>query len=87
MKKAMKLLAISMCLIFGLTLTTGCKTNQSIFDTSYKFDYALVNEKGTWVKYEVKKWDDYENDAICIWTKDGKVIYTSMNNVVLYGNN
>jgi hypothetical protein len=87
MKKAMKVLAISMCLIFGLTLVTGCETNQSLFDTNYKFDYALVNEKGTWVKYEVKKWDDYENDAICIWTKDGKVIYTSMNNVVLYGDN
>ena len=77
------ILAFFMC---GLCVT-GCETNQSWFDTSYKFDYALVNEKGTWVKYEIKKWDDYENDAICIWTKDGKVIYTSMNNVVLYGDN
>ena len=68
----------------GGLFITGCG-NQSIFDTSYEFDYALVNEKGTWVRYEISKWDDYENDAICIWTEDGKVIYTNMTNVVMFG--
>lgn len=80
----MKKIMLVLSLMFGVVLT-GC-SNQAIFDTSYQFDYAYVNEKGTWVKYEIEKWDDYENDAICIWTKDGKVIYTNMNNVVMYGN-
>ena len=69
-------------LIMGVMFFTGCSYNQSIMDMDYGFETALVLEKGEWVEYQVKKWDDYENDMVCIWTKDGKVIYSSSNNII-----
>lgn len=72
-------------LVMGAMFFTGCSYNQSIVDLDYGFETALVYEKGEWVEYKVKKWDDYENDMICIWTTDGQTIYTSSNNIILYG--
>lgn len=71
-------------LIFSL-LMTGCSYNQSIGDFDYGYKMALVYEKGEWIEYNIKKWADYDNDMICIWTTDGKVIYSSSVNIILYG--
>lgn len=80
----MKKLLLSLVLL-GTIGISGCACNQAIFDTNYKFETALVYENGEWVEYEIEKWLDYENDTICIWTKEGKMIYTSFNNVIMYG--
>lgn len=79
-----KVIAILMLAIVAVTALAGCSCNKAIFDTNYSFNYALVYEKGEWVEYEIKKWDDYDNDAICIWTKDGQMIYSSLNNIMLF---
>lgn len=73
MKKVIAIIALA--LIASIVLA-GCSCNKAIFDTNYSFNYALV--------YEIKKWDDYDNDAICIWTKDGQMIYSSLNNIMLF---
>ena len=78
----MKKILLILNLLFIIILT-GCSCNKEIFDTNYRFDYALVYENGQWVKYEINKWDDYDNDIICIWTKDGKMIYSSSVNIIL----
>lgn len=83
MKK--KIFSLILVLMLPLLCLTGCSYNQSIFDLDYGFQKALVYEKGEWKEYAVSKWDDYENDMICIWTADGQVIYTSSNNIILYG--
>lgn len=72
-------------LVIGGMFLTGCSYNQSIVDLDYGFEKALVYENGVWKEYQVSKWDDYENDMICIWTADGQTIYTSSNNIILYG--
>lgn len=81
------IIIISLLLIVAISMFvfSGCSYNQSVMDYDYGFETALVYEKGEWVEYQVKKWDDYENDMICIWTADGKVIYSSSNNIILYG--
>ena len=56
-----------------------------MWDTSYRFDKALVYEKCEWTEYVVTKWADYDNDMVCIWTSDGQMIYSSSNNIILYG--
>ena len=53
-------------------------------DFDYEYKTALVNCGGEWKEYEIKKWDDYDNDTICIWTKDGQIINTHFSNVVMF---
>ena len=77
--------AIITLIIISAFLFTGCSFNQSLMDFDYGFDRALVYEDGEWNEYKVEKWDDYENDMLCIWTTDGQIIYTSSNNIILYG--
>ncbi len=72
-------------MLITILIFSGCSYNKSILDLDYGFSYAKVCEDGEWNTYEIKKWDDYENDMICIWTKDGKIIYTSSVNIILYG--
>lgn len=78
-----KILLLALVLILPVIMLSGC--NQKVFDFDLTFKKALVYENGVWNEYEVSKWNDYENDMICIWTTDGKMIYTSGNNIVLYG--
>ena len=84
-KITISVIAIITLIIISTFLFTGCSYNQSVFDIDYGFDRALVYENGEWNEYKVSKWDDYENDMLCIWTIDGQVIYTSSNNIILYG--
>ena len=83
MKK--KITIMLLALIMPILTLTGCSCNRSMWDTSYRFDKALVYEKGEWTEYVVTKWADYDNDMVCIWTSDGQMIYSSSNNIILYG--
>lgn len=55
----------------------------NFFDLDYEFNKAIVYENGEYKEYSVEKWKDYDGDMVCIWTKDGKIIYTSSKNIVL----
>lgn len=81
----MKKIIIAIALI-GLLLT-GCKNyNKAIFDTSYRFNYAIIKlPNGEFIKTKITKWSDGgENDFgwIQVWTEDN-YYYTALENVVL----
>lgn len=80
-----KVLILIFVLVLCVACFTGCGCNQKVFDFDYKYTKALVCEAGSWNEYSIEKWSDYDNDMICIWTTDSKMIYTSSVNVVLYG--
>lgn len=67
-----------------LSILSGCSCNQAIMDFDYEYNTALINCGGEWKEYKIKKWDDYDNDTICIWTEDGQIIYTHFSNVVMF---
>lgn len=76
------ILAIVLTLSVVLTLTS---CNKQIFDTTYAFDYALVQfPDGTCEKIEIKSWTDYEDgEQIQITSKDGKTYLVNSVNCVL----
>ena len=84
MKK--KLVILLFALIMPTMILSGCKCNQACMDTNLYFEKALVYENGVWNEYKITRWDDYSNDMLCIWTTDGQMIYSSANNIILYGN-
>ena len=79
MKKIL-FLALAICALLTLS---GC--NVGIIDTTYSYDYALVELPGGKVeKVEVDMWYEYENsEMIQIQAKDGTIYYTHAENVVL----
>lgn len=73
-------------IICGLAIVatlTGC--NRTIIDTTWNFDYAIINlPTGEIVEGEVKAWKDWkDSDAIQVEFTDGATYYTHLNNVVL----
>lgn len=69
--------------ILSALLLTSC--NQQIFDTTYKFNKAIIkiSEEKT-IEVTVKTWGDYENsDTIQITDINGKVYLTHYSNVIL----
>lgn len=73
--------------ILSALLLTSC--NQAIFDTTYKFDRAIIkiSEEQT-IEIQVKTWQDYENsDTVQIMDINGKVYLTHYSNVVLIKEN
>ena len=77
-----KLIVLTLAICALLTLS-GC--NAGILDTTYAYDYALIELPDGEVKeVEVDKWYEYENsEMIQIKAKDGTVYYTHAENVVL----
>ena len=75
------ILAIVLTLSVVLTLAS---CNKQIFDTTYAFDYALVQfPDGTCEKIEIQKWDDYDGEQIQITSKDGTTYLVNSVNCVL----
>lgn len=72
-----KNIIIAIVLIGFVFLLTGC--NKQIFDTEYTFDYAECYLNGEYIRYDIKKWKDYDGEQIQITTKDGYVYVVSMN--------
>ena len=71
--------AVLFCTIFVLG---SC--NKSIFDTTYKFNYAyVVWPDGTAEKLKVSSWKDYEGEQIQIKLENGHVYLFSSYNCVL----
>lgn len=64
---------------------TSC--NKTIFDTSYKFDYAYVKlGDQTIAEGKVQSWDDWEDSDMVQVKINGVVYYTHGSNVVLIDN-
>lgn len=74
-------------IVLGALLLTSC--NQAMFDTTYKFDRAIIkiSEEQT-IEIQVKTWQDYENsDTVQIMDTNGNVYLTHYSNVVLIKEN
>lgn len=79
---------IGLILTIVLTLSvvlTLASCNKQIFDTTYAFDYALVQfPDGTCEKIEIKTWTDYEDgEQIQITSKDGTTYLVNSVNCIL----
>lgn len=75
------LTAIILC-----SLLSGCG-NRAWLSESIKneFNYIVIKEADGYIIHEVKKWADYESDALLIETKCcDNIIMTSYNEAVLY---
>lgn len=81
-KKAFWFGIIAVAVILILCLLAGC--NQTVFDTVYKFDRAIIEMPGGEViEVEIQQWGDYDGEQLQIIAKDGTVYLVSSNNCVL----
>ena len=78
-------LILAVVLVVSLLLTLASCGNKQIFDTTYKFDYALVQfPDGTCEKIEIKAWTDYEDgEQIQIVATDGTTYLVNSVNCIL----
>ena len=79
-----KIVIIGLLGVLMLTAVFGCSWNKAIIDLNYEYNYATVCQAGVCTEYKITKWDDYDNDAVSVWTEDGQMIYGSLNNITLY---
>lgn len=76
-----------LCIVFAavilvLCMCAGC--NQTLIDTVYKFDRAIIEMPGGEViEVEISQWGDYDGEQIQIIAKDGTVYLVNSNNCVL----
>lgn len=80
MKTKISVLTMSV-LVAGMMLFTGC--NRQIIDTTYTYNYAIINTGGSSITVYVDKWKDYEGEQLQIVATDGTVYLTSAENCVL----
>ena len=81
MKK--KFLITITALTTAVTLLTACG-NQSLIDTTYRFDKAIINlHNGNVIEGKVQNWKDYENSDQIQVTINGKTYLTHISNVIL----
>ena len=73
----LKMKTCAAVLASGVVLTTMTGCNQTVFDTEYTFNKAIIVGNGTATIVSIDKWDDYEGEQIQLITKDGMVIITS----------
>lgn len=69
-------------LLLTSTLLVGCG-NRQVFDTSWKFEKAIIVIGDEKIEVEVDSWKDYDDTTVQIKTKDGKVYLTDIKNVLL----
>jgi hypothetical protein len=74
-------------IVLSALLLTSC--NQAMFDTTYKFDRAIIKiSEEQIIEIQVKTWQDYENsDTVQIMDTNGNVYLTHYSNVVLIKEN
>ena len=83
MKKKLAMIAVALAMIFSLC---GCG-NYGMFDTTYKFDYAIISlPNGEIVEGEVEKWWDYEDGDQIQVVIDGKTYLVHSEDIVLIKN-
>lgn len=75
-------LILTLVCIMSLTLLCGCG-NKKLFDTTYKFDYAIIElPNGNIVEGKVKSWKDYEGEQLQVVIGDTTYLVNS-NNIVM----
>lgn len=80
-----KFTTIFIIMIFTLVLVLSSCGNKALFDTTYKFNYAIVEFPGGNVeKINIKNWTDYEDgEQIQITASDGNTYLVHAANCVL----
>lgn len=78
----MKKKLIALTILLSATLFVGCG-NRQIFDTTWKFDKAVIAFDGERIEIEVDSWKDYDDTTVQIKSKDGKVYLTDIKNVLM----
>lgn len=78
--------ALSVVLIVTMMMTlVGCG-NQQLFDTTYTFDYAIIElPNGEIIEGNVKSWNDYDGEQIQV-VIDGVTYLTHSENIVMISN-
>lgn len=80
--KILKISVLVIMIIVSVFALTGC--NQTIIDTNYTFDRAIVVlNDGTRMEIEIKEWRDYDGEQLQIKGKDGKTYLVSSFNTIL----
>lgn len=80
--KILKISVLVIMIIVMMFILTGC--NQTIIDTNYTFDRAIVVlNDGTRMEIEIKEWRDYDGEQLQIKGKDGKTYLVSSFNTIL----
>ena len=78
MKKILCIVLVAMMLL----VCVGCG-NQQIFDTTYTFNYAIIEApNGEIIEGEVDSWNDYEGEQLQIEI-DGVTYLTHSENVLM----
>ena len=81
--RILKISVLVIMIIVMMFILTGC--NQTIIDTNYTFDRAIVVlNDGTKMEIEIKEWTDYsDGEQLQIKGKDGKTYLVSSFNTIL----
>ena len=81
--KILKISVLVIMIIVTMFMLTGC--NQTIIDTNYTFDRAIVVlNDGTKIEIQIKEWRDYsDGEQLQIKGKDGKTYLVSSFNTIL----
>lgn len=78
-----KIICFCLLTVFVLLTLVGCG-NQTMFDTTYTFDYAIIElPNGKIVEGEVEEWRDYEGEQLQVKMKGGDIYLTSTYNCTL----
>ena len=80
-----KIILMIVIIVVVLTTMLSACGNKALFDTTYKFDYAIVEFPGGSVeKIKIKNWRDYEDgEQIQIVATDGTAYLVNSVNCVL----
>lgn len=81
--KILKISVLVIMIIVMMFILTGC--NQTIIDTNYTFDRAIVVlNDSTKMEIQIKEWTDYsDGEQLQIKGKDGKTYLVSSFNTIL----
>lgn len=81
--RAVCLAIAALALVLILCMCVGCG-NQTVLDTNYKFDRAIVEMPGgEVVEIELKQWGDYDGEQLQLIAKDGTIYLVNSVNCVL----
>ena len=80
-----KKLAILLTAVLMMATLSGC--NRQVFDTTYKYDRAIISlPNGEVIDGKVQSWRDYENSDQIQVKIDGKTYLVHSSNIALISN-
>lgn len=82
--RKLKLIAVSISLVFLTTVLAGC--NKDFWQTDYEFKKAIVKlPNGEIIEGEVEEWTSYSHKSMVkVKIKGGKQYLGHSNNIILY---